>query len=126
MSPELIVLISLAVFGVMLMAEAPVAAALLTASITGLMLNAGFDRTAATLSSAAYQATNSYSLVVVPMFILMGVFVANAGILAHIFDFAARVTRRLPGGLGIATVLSAAGFSAVTGSSAAYVMPARA
>ena len=50
MSPELIVLISLAVFGVMLMAEAPVAAALLTASITGLMLNAGFDRTAATLS----------------------------------------------------------------------------
>ena len=37
MSPELIVLISLAVFGVMLMAEAPVAAALLTASITGLM-----------------------------------------------------------------------------------------
>ena len=122
MSPELIVLISLAVFGVMLMAEAPVAAALLTASITGLMLNAGFDRTAATLSSAAYQATNSYSLVVVPMFILIGVFVANAGRLAHIFDFAARVTRRLPGGLGIATVLSAAGFSAVTGSSAAAVV----
>ena len=122
MSPELIVILSLAIFGVMLMAEAPVAAALLTASITGLMLNAGFDRTAATLSSAAYQATNSYSLVVVPMFILMGVFVANAGILAHIFDFAARVTRRLPGGLGIATVLSAAGFSAVTGSSAAAVV----
>ncbi|GAA1916443.1 TRAP transporter large permease [Nocardioides hwasunensis] len=122
MSPELIVLISLAIFGVMLMAEAPVAAALLTASITGLLLNAGFERTAATLSSAAYQATSSYSLVVIPMFILMGVFVANAGILANIFDFAARVTRRLPGGLGIATVLSAAGFSAVTGSSAAAVV----
>ena len=122
MSPELIVVISLAIFGVMLMAEAPVAAALLTASISGLLMNAGFERTAATLSSAAYQATSSYSLVVIPMFILMGVFVANAGILAHIFDFAARITRRLPGGLGIATVLSAAGFSAVTGSSAAAVV----
>lgn len=122
MSLTLIVLIALAVFAVMLMAEAPVAAALLTASITGLVLNVGTERTAATLGSAAYQATGSYSLVVVPMFILMGVFVANAGILSNIFDFAARVTRRLPGGLGIATVLSAAGFSAVTGSSAAAVV----
>lgn len=122
MSVELIVLISLGVFAVLLMAEAPVAAALLTASITGLLLNAGVERTAATLASAAYQATGSYSLVVVPMFILMGVFVANAGILANIFDFAARITRRLPGGLGVATVLSAAGFSAVTGSSAAAVV----
>lgn len=122
MSTELIILISLGAFVLLLLAEAPVAAALLTASITGLVLNAGVDRTAATLASAAYQATGSYSLVVVPMFILMGVFVANAGILANIFDFAARVTRRLPGGLGIATVLSAAGFSAVTGSSAAAVV----
>ncbi len=122
MSVELVVLISLGVFALMLVAEAPVAAALLTASVTGLVLNSGIDRTAATLASAAYQATGSYSLVVVPMFILMGVLVANAGILANIFDFAARVTRRLPGGLGIATVLSAAGFSAVTGSSAAAVV----
>jgi TRAP-type C4-dicarboxylate transport system permease large subunit len=52
----------------------------------------------------------------------MGVLVANAGILSNIFDLAARLTRRLPGGLGIATVLSAAGFSAVTGSSAATVV----
>lgn len=122
MSITLIILIALGIFVIMLMAEAPVAAALLTASTTGLVLNVGVERTAATLGSAAYQATGSYSLVVVPMFILMGVFVANAGILANIFDFAARVTRRLPGGLGIATVLSAAGFSAVTGSSAAAVV----
>lgn len=122
MSVELIIAIAMGVFVLMLIAEAPVAAALLTASITGLVLNGGVDRAAATLGSAAQQATNSYSLVVVPMFILMGVLVANAGILTNIFDFAARVTRRLPGGLGIATVLSSAGFSAVTGSSAASVV----
>lgn len=122
MSVEVIILIAMSVFVLMLMAEAPVAAALLTASITGLILNGGVDRAAATLGSAAQQATNSYSLVVVPMFILMGVLVANAGILTNIFDFAARVTRRLPGGLGVATVLSSAGFSAVTGSSAASVV----
>lgn len=122
MSVTVIVLLALGVFILLLMSEAPVAVALLAASITGLLLNAGVDRTAATLGHAAYQATSSYALVVIPMFILMGVFVARAGILTNIFDFAARVTRRLPGGIGVATVLSAAGFSAVTGSSAATVV----
>lgn len=122
MSVTLIIIIALVVFLVLLMAEAPVAVALLAASITGLLLNGGFARTAATLGNAAHQATSSYALVVIPMFILMGVFVAKAGILTNIFDFAARVTRKLPGGIGVATVLSAAGFSAVTGSSAATVV----
>ncbi|GAA1164731.1 TRAP transporter large permease [Ornithinimicrobium humiphilum] len=122
MSVTLIILIALGVFILLLAAEAPVAIALLAASITGLLLNAGVPRTAATLGHAAYQATSSYSLVVIPMFILMGVFVARSGILTNLFDFAARITRRLPGGIGVATVLSAAGFSAVTGSSAATVV----
>jgi C4-dicarboxylate transporter DctM subunit len=122
MSTELIIAAALGVFVLMLIAEAPVAAALAAGGITGLVLDAGFERTGATLSSAAHQATDSYALVVVPMFILMGVLVANSGVLTHLFDLAARVTRRLPGGLGIATVMSAAGFSAVTGSSAAAVV----
>lgn len=121
MSTTLMVLISLGVFVFLLAAEMPVAVGLAAAGVTGLLLDNGFEQTAATLSSAAYQSTSTYTLVVIPMFILMGVLVANAGVLGNIFDLAARATRRLPGGLGIATVLSAAGFSAVTGSSAAAV-----
>lgn len=122
MDSTLMVVIALAVFLFFLAAEMPVAVGLAAAGVTGLLLDNGFEQTAATLSSAAYQATSTYTLVVIPMFILMGVLVANAGVLGNIFDLAARVTRRLPGGLGIATVLSAAGFSAVTGSSAAAVV----
>lgn len=121
MNTTLMVLISLGVFVFLLAAEMPVAVGLAAAGVTGLLLDNGFEQTAATLSSAAYQSTSTYTLVVIPMFILMGVLVANAGVLGNIFDLAARATRRLPGGLGIATVLSAAGFSAVTGSSAAAV-----
>ena len=122
MTVGLVVVIALGVFVALLVMEAPVAGALMAASVTGLVLNSGVERTGATLGSAASQATDSYSLVVVPMFILMGTLVANAGILSHVFDLAARVTAKLPGGLGIATVLSAASFSAVTGSSAAAVV----
>lgn len=121
MNTTLMVLISLGVFVFLLAAEMPVAVGLAAGGVTGLLLDNGFEQTAATLSSAAYQSTSTYTLVVIPMFILMGVLVANAGVLGNIFDLAARATRRLPGGLGIATVLSAAGFSAVTGSSAAAV-----
>lgn len=122
MDSTLMVLIALGVFLFFLAAEMPVAVGLAAAGVTGLLLDNGFEQTAATLSSAAYQATSTYTLVVIPMFILMGVLVANAGVLGNIFDLAARLTRKLPGGLGIATVLSAAGFSAVTGSSAAAVV----
>ncbi|MFA4926961.1 MAG: TRAP transporter large permease [Patulibacter sp.] len=121
MDTTVMVLIALGVFLFLLAAEMPVAVGLAGAGVTGLLLNNGFEQTAATLSSAAYQATSTYTLIVIPMFILMGVLVANAGVLGNIFDLAARATRKLPGGLGIATVLSAAGFSAVTGSSAAAV-----
>jgi C4-dicarboxylate transporter DctM subunit len=121
MDSTLMVIIALAVFLFVLAAEMPVAVGLAAAGVTGLLLDNGFEQTAATLSSAAYQATSTYTLIVIPMFILMGVLVANAGVLGNVFDLAARATRKLPGGLGIATVLSAAGFSAVTGSSAAAV-----
>jgi TRAP-type C4-dicarboxylate transport system permease large subunit len=121
MSVWLILVIAMAVFVAMLAAQMPVALGLAAAGITGLVLNNGWEQTSGTVASAAYQATSNYALVVVPMFILMGVLVANAGVLTDLFSLANRITRRIPGGLGIATVMSAAGFAAVTGSSAASV-----
>lgn len=115
------VIIALLVFAVCLAAELPVAIGLTAAGTVGLILHGDVSQTAATLASAAFQNTSTYTLVVIPMFILMGVLVANAGVLTDLFNLAARITRKLPGGLGVATVMSAAGFSAVTGSSAAAV-----
>jgi C4-dicarboxylate transporter DctM subunit len=121
MSVGLILIIALVVFLLFLAAEMPVAVGLLAGSTTGLLLYSGFDQTASYLGAVASQATSSYALVVIPMFVLMGALMAHAGVLTNLFDLAARVTRRIPGGLGVATVLSASGFSAVTGSSAAAV-----
>lgn len=121
MSAAVAIPLVLALFVVLLAAEMPVALALVAAGTAGLLLTDGLSQTEATLASAPFESASTYSLVVIPMFILMGVLVSNAGVLRDLFSLAHRVTRRVPGGLGVATVLSAAGFAAVTGSSAAAV-----
>jgi tripartite ATP-independent transporter DctM subunit len=59
---------------------------------------------------------SSYSLTVIPLFILMGQIAFHAGISRRLYDTAFKLTGRLPGGLAIATVAACAGFSAISGS----------
>ncbi len=61
----------------------------------------------------------SYSLSVVPLFILMGNVLAKSGIAHGLFAGADRIFGRMRGGLALASVLSCGGFSAVSGSSLA-------
>ncbi|GAA4128492.1 TRAP transporter large permease subunit [Aminobacter aganoensis] len=68
---------------------------------------------------AAAGSINSYSFGVIPLFILMGLFVDIANVGRDAFAVAARLARRLKGGLGIATVFANAVFAAITGSSIA-------
>jgi TRAP-type C4-dicarboxylate transport system permease large subunit len=53
------------------------------------------------------------------MYILLGAFALHGRFADQIFAFAARVLRRAPGGLGVATVGASAVFGAVSGSTAA-------
>lgn len=61
----------------------------------------------------------SYGLSVIPLFILMGVFIHRSGISEDLFAAAYALTGRYRGGLGHASVVACAGFSAVSGSSLA-------
>jgi C4-dicarboxylate transporter, DctM subunit len=56
---------------------------------------------------------------VIPLFVIMGLFVSVTGMGRDTFDIAAQLTRRLRGGLGIATVAANAVFAACTGTSIA-------
>ena len=82
------------------------------------LLGHGGDLTAAT---RPYSAVASYSLVLIPMFMLMSMFVVQAKVADDLVLVANRVLRYLPGGLGMATLAGCAGFAAVTGSSVATV-----
>ncbi len=71
------------------------------------------------LANTAYEALRDYVFAVIPLFMLMGEFLAKCGAATDLFALVNRVTRRVPGRLGIATVLANAVFAFVTGVSIA-------
>lgn len=121
MTEGIIAIIAIAILLLFIIAEVPIWVGLLSAGTVGLLLLDGYELTVSALGTTAYSMISSYSLFVIPMFILMGVLASNSGIARDIFDVARRLTQRIPGGLGVATILAAGGFSAVTGSSGATV-----
>lgn len=114
-------LIAFGVLAFMLVANVPVSLALVLSGAVGTILIAGPDITGSVLGSVPFETVSNYSLLVIPMFILMGMFALRAGLAADLLAITSKVLHWLPGGLGIATVASCAGFAAVTGSSIATV-----
>lgn len=112
----LVILILLLVL-LLLMLEVPVAFALGLSGALGLMLLHGSGYATSAMGGIPFTATASYSLSIVPMFILMGVFAVRAKVASSVYAFANFAASRLPGGVGVATVMACAGFAAVSGSS---------
>lgn len=121
MSEAVVVAISILTLIVLILMRVPVAFSLLGAGALGLLLLDGFQLATSTLASEPYQGIARYAFIVIPMFILMGMFAMESGIATGAFELANRLVGRLPGGLGIATVLVCAVFAAVSGSSPATV-----
>jgi C4-dicarboxylate transporter DctM subunit len=71
------------------------------------------------IANTAYEALRDYVFAVIPLFMLMGEFLDKCGAATDLFALVNRVTRRVPGRLGIATVLANAVFAFVTGVSIA-------
>src|SRR5699024_1289255 len=105
----------------LLLSGIPVAFALASTGIVGLLFINGVDIVSSVIAGTAYSAVGRSSLIVVPMFVLMGMFTLYSGIAEQLFALAARLLRKLPGGLAVATIFASAGFGAVTGSSLATV-----
>lgn len=121
MDPVIALIVVVAVLIVLLCFDLPVALVLAASGVCGVLLIDGVSVTGNVLGRSPYEAVAGYSLVVIPMFVLLGMFALRAGLSSDVFAVADRVLRRLPGGLGIATVAACAGFAAVTGSSVATV-----
>lgn len=71
------------------------------------------------MALAANESLRQYELGVVPLFVLMGMFVAVSDVGKDAFTVAHQIFRRLRGGLGMATVAANAIFAAITGTSIA-------
>jgi len=66
-----------------------------------------------------YQTGSSYTLSVIPLFILMGLLIARSGLSDELYAAANALIGHFPGGLAMATIIACGGFSAACGSSLA-------
>lgn len=115
-----IAFLSIAAMLVLIYSGMHVAIALILLSFVGVwVLRGNFDIASNMLVLAFKDSINDYLFGVVPLFVLMGLLVAVAGIGRDTFEVAAQVFRRILGGLGIATVAANAVFAAITGISIA-------
>lgn len=113
------IIASLLVLFLLFATDMPVAFALAIAGMSGIAILHGVTHVANSLAAIPFNTVANYTLTVVPMFILTGLLVSHSGMIDGIFDAAQRLTRRLPGGLGVATVIAATVFGGVSGSSVA-------
>ena len=86
------------------------------AGFVGIYLTVGSDAALAQISTIPFSTTNSFTLAVIPLFILMGSFATVAAITTDLFRAAYVWLGNLRGGLAMATVMSSAAFGAASGS----------
>jgi tripartite ATP-independent transporter DctM subunit len=97
-----------------------IAVALGGTAMLGIWLMTGdFQVVASFVGSTAYEAVRDYVFAVIPLFMLMGEFLAKCGAATDLFSLFNRLTRIVPGRLAVATVISNAVFAFVTGVSIA-------
>ena len=112
-------LIALAAMLVLIALEVPIAVAMLVTGVVGFLSVVGWSPTLFMVGESAFSTVNSYTLTVVPLFILMGNLINEADISRELYRATYRFVGHLRGGLAIATVLACAAFAAICGSSLA-------
>lgn len=115
---------TLAVLGIVVMLgllflRVPIAFAMLGVGLAGSTVILGPEAGLQLLASDVYRQFASYSMAVVPLFILMGMVIYHSGASARLFQAAYTWIGHLPGGVAATTILASIAFSCVSGSNSA-------
>ena len=113
-------LLGFALMLVLIFLRMPIGVALFLTGAVGTWIVLGrVTPVTAQLKSLTYDAFSSYSLSIVPLFLLMGQFATRSGMSERLFRAAADWLGHMKGGVAMASVGACAGFGAVCGSSLA-------
>ena len=111
--------IGIAALVALLLVGMPIAFSLTLVGVIGTASIIGLKPSFALLGATFFDNGRSYTLTVMPLFLLMGNFVVQSGIARELYDSAHAWLRHRKGGLALATVAACGGFSSVCGSSLA-------
>ena len=119
MSPETVGALGLVVMLVLMGFGMPIAFAMVLIGFAGLSVLTSPSAALFMLSDNYYFQFSSYTMLVIPLFVLMGEIAFHSGMSKRIFRTAHTWIGFIPGGLAVATIGACAGFAAICGSSTA-------
>ena len=119
MEPGLLVSLALGAMVVLLALRVPIAIAMLVTGAAGYVTLAGWTPVLAYLKSAPFASLSSYSLSVVPLFLMMGHLATQSGMSRALFAAANAGLGAKKGGLSLAAIGGCGMFGAICGSSLA-------
>lgn len=116
MSPESIGLVGVIVLLVLIMFKIPIGFSMLLVGVAGYGVIIGPSAALAKMGTDIFNNAHNYSMSVIPMFTLMGMFIGSAGIGKDMFKAFNAWFGHVRGGLAIASIVTCAAFAAVSGS----------
>jgi tripartite ATP-independent transporter DctM subunit len=109
-------LIVAAMLVVMLVCGVNIGVGLGLSGFTGILLAINDRAALAQVATVPFSTTNSFTLAVIPLFILMGALATQAGLTTDLYKAAYNWLGKVRGGLAMATTLASAAFGAACGS----------
>lgn len=109
-------LIAVTVMMLLLVSGAHIGVSLGLGGLLGMSLAIGSGPALAQLATVPFSTSNSFTLAVIPLFILMGALATQAKLTTDLYQAAYNWFSRLPGGLAMTTVVASAAFGAASGS----------
>ena len=116
MSPETLGIIGIIALLVLFLLRVPVSVSLIIVGTLGLGMIRGWDSALIQLGTTPFSSASSYSLSVIPLFILMGMFLSYSGFGHDLYRAVDAWIGHVRGGLAITTIGTSALFSAISGS----------
>lgn len=116
MSPTLAGIIGLVLLFVLIFSKMPVGFLMALLGVVGFAYLVTVDAALNLMAKDLFDVFGSYSLTVIPLFILMGQIAFHSGISSRLFKVAYTFIGHWPGGMAVATLGACTGFSAICGS----------
>ncbi|WP_158734771.1 TRAP transporter large permease [Alteribacillus sp. YIM 98480] len=116
MSPEIIGIIGIAILLVLFLLKVPVSISLIFIGTVGFGMIRGFDTGFVQLGNTPFGTASSYSLSVIPLFILMGMILSYSGFGQDLFRAVDSWLGHIKGGMALTTIGTSAIFSSISGS----------
>jgi len=115
-SPTVIGIIGIVALFILIFLKVPVGFVMAAVGFLGFGCIVSFDASMNMIAKDLFSIFGSYSLTVIPLFVLMGQLAYHSGISKRLFSAAYKFIGHWPGGLAIATVGACAAFAAICGS----------